>query len=175
MPNKNRKYEAYVGHLLILFYPSRTESDLKIDNSYTKKLAAPYLIDIVNGKRSVIEAYCESVDEVLLRYNTVMINKDERIEENSFVSNDILDDNSTENEGVDCMDQSGIINLDITGPLLLQNYEEINKSILSFNVKQRQIFGYILTLAKEKVKQKSSIKLKEVKLFNPFMSGSSGV
>ena len=81
-----------------------------------------------------------------------MINKDERIEENSFVNNDILDDNSTENEGVDCMDQSGIINLDITGPLLLQNYEEINKSILSFNVKQRQILGYILTLAKEKVK-----------------------
>ena len=39
-PNKNRNYEVYAHHLLIPFYPFQTESDLKSDNSYTKKLAA---------------------------------------------------------------------------------------------------------------------------------------
>ena len=43
------------------------------------------------------------------------------------------------------------------------------------NVTQRQIFDYVLTWAKEKVKQKRSIKPKAVKPFNLFISGSGGV
>ena len=39
-PNKNKNYNVYAHHLLILFYPFRTKSDLKSYNSYTKKLAA---------------------------------------------------------------------------------------------------------------------------------------
>ena len=57
--NKNRNYKVYAHHLLILFYPLWTESGLKSDNSYTKKLAAHNLIDIVKRKRSIIEPYCE--------------------------------------------------------------------------------------------------------------------
>ena len=34
-PNKNKNYEVYAHHLLIPFYPFRTESDLQSDNSYT--------------------------------------------------------------------------------------------------------------------------------------------
>ena len=56
-PNKNRNYEVYAHQ--ILFYPLRTESGLKSDSSYTKKLAAHNLIDIVKRKRSIIEPYCE--------------------------------------------------------------------------------------------------------------------
>ena len=67
-PNKNRNYEFYANHLLILFYPFRTESNLKSDNSYTKKFTAFDLIYIVNGNRSIIELYCELVDEALIRY-----------------------------------------------------------------------------------------------------------
>ena len=45
-PNKNRNCDVYVYHLLILFYPFRTESDLKSDNSYTKKFVARDVIDL---------------------------------------------------------------------------------------------------------------------------------
>ena len=38
--DKNKNYNVYAHHLLILFYPFRTKSDLKSYNSYTKKLAA---------------------------------------------------------------------------------------------------------------------------------------
>ena len=55
-PNKNRNYEVYAHQ--ILFYPLRTESGLKSDSSYTKKLAAHNLIDIVKRKRSIMEHYC---------------------------------------------------------------------------------------------------------------------
>ena len=89
-PNKNRYYEVYAHHLLILFYPFRAESDLKSDDNYTNKLAAPDVIDIVNRNRSIIEPYCELVDEALLRYKTEVINNDEIIEENSFLSNGVL-------------------------------------------------------------------------------------
>ena len=37
-PNKNKNYNVYAHHLLILFYPFQTESDLKSYNSYIKKL-----------------------------------------------------------------------------------------------------------------------------------------
>ena len=43
------------------------------------------------------------------------------------------------------------------------------------NVTQRQISDYVLTWAKEKVKQKRLIKPKAVKPFNLFISGSGGV
>ena len=89
----------------------------------------------------------------MLRYNTAIITNDERIEENLLCNNDLLDDNSTKNEGLDCMIQSVIIDLEITISLLFQNDEEINQSIWSLNVKQKQISDYILKGAKEKLSQ----------------------
>ena len=70
---------------------------------------------------------------------------------------------------------NGITDFEITSSLLFQNDEEISESIRSLNVTQRQIFDYVLTWAKEKVKQKRSIKPKAVKPFNLFISGSGGV
>ena len=60
-------------------------------------------------------------------------------------------------------------------PLLLQNDEEISESIQSLNIKQREIFDYVSTWAKEKMKQKSSIKSKAVKPFNLYISDLGGV
>ena len=62
-PIKNKIYEVYAHHLLILFYPIRAESDLKSDNSYTEELAARDVIDTVNRNKSIIEPYCELIDE----------------------------------------------------------------------------------------------------------------
>ena len=95
------------------------------DKSYIKKLTAPDVTDIVNRNRSIIEICCELVDEALLRYNIEVINNDERIEENSFLNNDVLDENNIENGDVSSMDQGGIVDFEITSPFLLQNDEEI--------------------------------------------------
>ena len=54
-----------------------------------------------------------------------MIINDEIIEENQFVNNDILDDDNIENGDVISMNRGGIIDFEMTCPLLLQNYEEI--------------------------------------------------
>ena len=86
-----------------------------------------------------------------------MISNDERIEENSFLNSDVLDDDSIDNRDASSTNQSGITDFEITSPLSLQNDEEFSESIWSLNVKQRQIFDYVLTWTKEKVKQKSSI------------------
>ena len=82
------------------------------------------------------------------------------------------DGGNIENGDVNCMNQSGITNFEITSPLLLRNDEEMNESIWSLNVKQRQIFYYVLTWEKERVKQENSTKPKEVKPSNLFISGS---
>ena len=76
------------------------KSGLKSDNSYTNKSVTCHVIDIVDRNRSIKEPYCELVDEALLRYNAKVINNDERIEENLFLNNDALDDDSIENRGV---------------------------------------------------------------------------
>ena len=110
-PNDNRNYEVYSYHLLILFYPLRTETNLKSDNSYSKKIAARDVTYIVNSNGSIVEPYCELVDEALLRYTTEVINSDERIEENLFLNNDVLDDSHIENGDVNSMNQSGITDL----------------------------------------------------------------
>ena len=87
-----------------------------------------------------------------------------------YLNNDVLDDDSLENGDVSSMNQSGFTDFEIASPLLLQKDEEVSESIPSLNVKQRQMFDYVLTWAKEKVKRKSSIKLKAVKPFNLFIS-----
>ena len=102
-PNENRNYEVYPHHLIILFYRFRTESYLKSDNSYTKKLAASDVIDIINRNRAIVEPYCGLFDEDLLRYKTKVINNDERIEEKLFLNNDVLKDENIENGGISSM------------------------------------------------------------------------
>ena len=122
--NENRNYEVYDHHLLILFYAFRTESDLKSENSYNKKLVACDVTDTVNRNRSIIEPNCELADENLLEHNSEVINSDERTEESLFLNNDVLDDGNLENGDASSMNQSGITNFEITSPLLLQNGEE---------------------------------------------------
>ena len=86
-----------------------------------------------------------------------------------YLNNDVLDDDNLENGHVNSMNQSGFTDFEIASPLLLQKDEEVSESIRSLNVKQRQMFDYVLTWAKEKVKRKSSIKPKAVKPFNLFI------
>ena len=97
---KNRNYEVYAQYLHFLFNPFQTELDLKIENSCTKKLKAPDVIDIVNRNRSIIEPYCELFDEAMLSCNSEVINNDQALKKISFY---VLDHSRTENKSVGCM------------------------------------------------------------------------
>ena len=102
-----------------------------------------------------------------------MISNDERIEENLFLNNDVLDDDNLENGNATSMNSSGIT--DFGKSTFASKNEEISESTWSLNVKQRQILAHILTWAKEKVKQKSSIKPRVMKPFNLFITASGRV
>ena len=75
-PNKNRDYESYAHHLLLLFYPFRDESDLKvgIPPSYTNEIAEPGVIDIINTNRALVEPFSDAVGEALLQYSQTEMN-----------------------------------------------------------------------------------------------------
>ena len=103
---KNRNYEVYAQYLHFLFNPFQTELDLKIENSCTKKLEAPDVTDIVNRNRSIIEPYCELFDEAMLSCNSEVINNDQALKKISFY---VLDNSSTENKSVGCMNHGDII------------------------------------------------------------------
>ena len=103
-PNKNRDYESYAHHLLLLFYPFWDESDLKVGlpPSYTNKTAEPGVIDIININRALIEPFSDAVDEALFQYSQTEMNNGKAMEqiENQEMQNICLNetfDQSTQN------------------------------------------------------------------------------
>ena len=75
-PNKDKDFELYVHHLLFLFYPFRSEIEMKIGEplSYTNKLAQPGVLEIVNNNKTRIEPFDDIVNEALIRYNVDNLN-----------------------------------------------------------------------------------------------------
>ena len=73
-PNKNREYESHAHHLLLLFYPFRDESDLKVGMNL---VAEPGVIDIINTNRALIKPFSDAADETLLQYNQTEMNNSE--------------------------------------------------------------------------------------------------
>ena len=53
-----------------------------------------------------------------------MISNDERIEENLFLNNDVLDDDNLENGNATSMNSSGITDFGIASPPLLQKMKK---------------------------------------------------
>ena len=173
-PNKKRDYESYAHHLLLLVYPFRDESDLRVGvpPSYTNKIANSGEIDITNTNRVLIELFSDVVDEALFQYGQTVMNKSEATEkiENEEMQNVSL------NETFEQSTQNDIaIYVSIPQPYFLVSDDKINANIQSLNVQQRQVFHFLYSWAKETVKQKSSVKLKFVKPFHFFLSGSGGV
>ena len=100
--------------------------------------------------RSIIEPYCELASS---RHHIEVVNNDERIEKNSFLYNDALDDHNIENGDVSCMNfhewHYRFWDYKFT---FFQNDEEISESIQSLNVTQRQIFDKCFDMGKRKSK-----------------------
>lgn len=69
------------------------------------------------------------------------------------------------------------IGIDVTVPqsYSLVSGNEINTNIQSLNVHQRQVFDFVYSLAKETIKQKSSVKSNLVKPFHLFLFEFGGV
>ena len=61
-PNRHIQPEEYAHHLLMSYYPFRSESEL-LDNTYLEKLAQPGVVDIVNENKLKIEPYDDLVNE----------------------------------------------------------------------------------------------------------------
>ena len=70
--------------------------------------------------------------KLCIRYNTKVVNNDERIEENSFLTNDVLDNDSIENEDVSSMNQSGITNFEVQKSTFC--FKMIKKSVKVFGL-----------------------------------------
>ena len=146
-PNKNRDYESYAHHLLLLFYPFRDELDLKvaIPPSYTNKIAEPGVIDIINTNRALTEPFSDAVDEALLQYSQTEMNISEATEQ---IENDEMQ-NICLNETFDQSTQNHIkIDVSIPQPYSLVTDDEINTNIQSLNVQQRQVFDFVYSWAK---------------------------
>ena len=75
-PNKDKDFELYAHHLLFLFYPFRSEIELKIGESasYTNKLAQPGVLEIINENKTGIEPFASIVDDALIQYNVENLN-----------------------------------------------------------------------------------------------------
>ena len=163
-PNKNRDYESYAHHLLLLFYPFQDESDLKvgIPPSYTNKIAEPGVIDIINTNRALIEPFTDAVDEALLQYSQTEMNISEATEqiENEEKQNICLNetfDQSTQND----------ITTDVSTPqpYSLVSDDEINANIQSLNVQQRQVFLLCLFMGQRDCETKEFNKAKPRETF----------
>ena len=65
VPNKDKDPEAYAHHLLFIFYPFRSEEQLKAGEplSYSAKLLQAGVINVINDSKSLVEQFSDIVDE----------------------------------------------------------------------------------------------------------------
>ena len=79
-PNKNKNIELYDHHVLLLYFPFRSESEFKVGHppSYTNKLGEPGVTEILNQNRNKIEPYSELVDNALMDSNMELRGNEEQ-------------------------------------------------------------------------------------------------
>ena len=65
VPNKDKDPEAYAHHLLFIFYPFRSEEQLKAGEplSYSAKLLQAGVINVINDSKSLVEQFSDIVDQ----------------------------------------------------------------------------------------------------------------
>ena len=65
--NKYKSPKEYSHHLLMMYYPFRSEAQL-LDGTYVEKLSQPGVLDIINENKQKIEPYGDLVDEAFKNY-----------------------------------------------------------------------------------------------------------
>lgn len=96
-PNPLTKPEEYAHHLLMLFLPFRSETDLLVENSYVIKLNDPVTLEIVNRKKSHFEPWGDLVDQALMNAEFVPRTDNFAQQENDSVTEE-CEDNFSDND-----------------------------------------------------------------------------
>ena len=76
--NKDKDYEFYAHHLLMLYYPFRKKSNIKSGSppSYTNKLAEVDVLQIANENRLKVKPYANLADEALILHNIEVFHRE---------------------------------------------------------------------------------------------------
>ena len=188
-PNKDKDFELYAHHLLFLFYPFRSEIELKIGEplSYTNKLAQPGVLEIANNNKTRIEPFDDIVNEALIRYNVNNLNNLDPYAQAE--NDDTLSLLTPQCSGRDENNVSGFsapvpvdtmylhdddIGVPVPVDTIYLHDDDIGVLIRSLNHKQRQVFDYIYHWARNVVKHRFSIVPNKLQSFHLFLTGGSG-
>ena len=174
VPSRNKYPERYAHHILLLYYPFRSESELLV-NTYLEKLSQPGVLDIVNQNKQNIEPFAELVDEAFEHYhadldinmNAFAQQENEEVEDLLSNTNEELD----EEPNNDAITEASRVFSDV--PCVLPD-NEINEKIRSLNKKQREIFDVVLSWANNFVKSKNCKNVKKINPLNIFLTGQGG-
>ena len=72
VPNQETQPEEYAHHMLFMYYPFRSENDLKSGNppTYANKLSESNVIELVNQNHLQVEPFETIVNDALERFNS---------------------------------------------------------------------------------------------------------
>eukprot|EP00111_Clytia_hemisphaerica_P012052 TCONS_00035416-protein len=143
-PNKNKHPEKFSHHILMLFYPFRSEeNDLKLDGSYVLKLNLDEVNAVLNENKQIFEPDGHLVDLVLQNYrNDLMHNQDAFTQQENDEVQDLMSnssDSENDDESHDIEENFAPFTQTVHG---LQTDDQINSHIRSLNSKQRDIFYF---------------------------------
>ena len=178
-PNKNKHPEKFAHHMLMLFYPFRSEeADLKIDGSYVLKLNMDEVKDIVNRNKQFFEPDGDLVNLVLQNYRDDMVhNQDSFAQQENEEVMDLMniDQGSSEDDNNDNDTEEQSFAPFVQARHEFQSDDEINAHIRTLNSKQKEIFDVVLNWGKRHVQ---NLKSKNPILLDPihiFLTGGAGV
>ena len=178
VPNRLKKPEAYAHHLLFMFYPFRNERDLNatLSKTFAEKLLERGVMETINRNKKVCEPYGEVVDEAFICFNENARNLDPFGEqENDEVRERAANRVETDEEELEDSDRQehsgGAPSYTIT-PIISD--DDLNKQIRSLNMKQRNIFNYVLGWTRRTIQSFKSNHVSKPEPFHIFLTGSAG-
>ena len=176
-PNPAKNPEKYAHHLLFLYYPFQSESDLTINDSYCEKLQDQHCLDIVNRNKAIFEPAGEYLDEALLNFRNVLA-PDPIIDYENDETDVQMPDIDNRDDSDDDHDDERIENSErryscSVTPTTLPD-TEINSSIRALNLEQREIFEVIHDWAKKLLKNLNCVKPEVIKPLHLFVTGNAG-
>lgn len=190
-PNKTKEPELYFHHLLMLYYPWRDETHLlSTDKTYASKFYEPAVQAVVEQNRQNFEPDGDALNEALeyLRnnHNNIIHSydslndqenadlhseiQDELMPEESFNSQSPLHLASTSSQ----TDQhSNIRTTTYNQPAEISD-DHLRQCVRTLNKRQQYAYDIVLTWCRNKMKNMNSLKPKEVKPINLFITGGAG-
>ena len=184
VPNKDKDPEAYAHHLLFMFYPFRSEEQLKAREllSYSAKLLEAEVINVVNENKSLVEPFSDIVDEAFLHFRSDLTPSWDPFlqQENGDVNNELLERENIEEEQSDDIQSSDT-------PHAFSRYAatstqistvltdtDLSQKIRSLNLKQRQVFDFAYNWVKSYIISKSAYGRQVPVPLHLFLSGNGG-